>query len=243
MINIAYKVQVSPRAKHARLKVSAKNGLTVVVPKGFDEARIPGILDKKRDWLRKVTQRFEEQRKFLSPEPPGQLPERISLRVIGEEWAIDYRTTAAEHVSGVERPGHRLLVLGDIDSTNAVKAALQRWLSRKAHEHLVTWTRRLAEKNQLDVKHVTVKSQRTRWASCSASRTISLNVRLLFLPEPLVRYILLHELAHTQKMNHSKLFWALVQSLEPDYQRLDAELRTAWRFIPAWLGPVTDSGL
>src|SRR5271165_7357973 len=130
MTSVAYKVEVSPRAKHARLKVSAKNGLTVTIPKGFDESRIPRILDKKRAWLRKVAERFEEQRKFLSPEPPGQLPERITLRVIGEEWAIDYRTTAAETVSGVERPGNRLLLLGDIDNENAVKAALQRWLSR-----------------------------------------------------------------------------------------------------------------
>ena len=74
-------------------------------------------------------------------------------------------------------------------------------------------------------------------------RTISLNVRLLFLPEPLVRYVLLHELAHTQKMNHSSFFWAIVQTLEPDYQRLDAELRSAWRAIPACLGPVANSGL
>lgn len=241
MTSVAYKVKVSPKAKHARLKVSAKNGLTVVIPKGFDESRIPGILDKKRDWLRRVGERFEEQRKFLSPEPPGQLPERITLRVIGQDWAIDYRTTSAETVSAAERSGNRLMVYGDIDNHNAVRAALQRWLSRKAHEHLATWTRRLAQENHVSLARLTVKFQRTRWASCSASRTISLNLRLLFLPERLVRYVLLHELAHTQKMNHSALFWAIVRTLEPEYQHLDAELRTAWRFIPAWLGPVANS--
>jgi predicted metal-dependent hydrolase len=241
MTSVAYSVQVSPKAKHARLKVSAKNGLTVVVPKGFDESRIPRILYKKRDWLRRVGERFEEQKKFLVPEPPGELPERILLRIIGEEWAIEYRPTDAEIVSAVERPGNRLLVFGNIDSRAAVKGALQRWLSRKAHEHIVTWAKRLALEHQLFVSKLTVKCQRTRWASCSRSRTISVNLRLLFLPEPVVRYVLLHELAHTQQMNHSARFWATVRTLEADYQRLDAELRTAWRFIPAWIGPVATS--
>jgi hypothetical protein len=125
------------------------------------------------------------------------------------------------------------MVFGDMDNQNAVRAALQRWLSRKTHEHLVTWGKRLAQENHFSVTTFAVKSQRTRWASCSASCTISLNLRLLFLPEPLVRYVLLHELAHTQKMNHSILFWAIVRTLEPEYQQRDAELRTAWRFVPA----------
>ena len=146
------------------------DGLTIIVPEGFDQSRIPGILNKKRDWLRRVEQRLQEQRKFLLPDPLGRLPERITLRVIGEEWAVDYRVTAAKGVSAVERPGNRLLVVGDIDNEQAVRASLQRWLSRKAHQHLVPWLRRLAGENQFKVDKFTVKSQRTRWASCSARR-------------------------------------------------------------------------
>jgi predicted metal-dependent hydrolase len=243
MSSVAYKIEVSPRAKHARLKVSATEGVTVVVPRGFDQSRIPGILDKKRDWLRRVEERFQEQRKFLTPSPPGKPPERITLRVIGEEWSVDYRATTAENVSGVERPGNRLLVVGDTDNEQAVRACLKRWLSRKAHQHIVPWTQRLARENRLDVEKFTVKSQRTRWASCSARRIISLNLRLLFLPEPMVRYVLLHELAHTQQLNHSTRFWAIVRHLEPNFERLDAELRTAWRFIPAWLGRIARQDL
>jgi predicted metal-dependent hydrolase len=243
MSSPAYKIQVSPRAKYARLKVSAKDGVTVVIPKGFDQSRIPGILYKKRDWLRRVGERFDEQRKFLSPDPPGMAPERISLRVIGEEWAVDYRDTGSEKVSGIERESNRLLVVGDTENEQAMRDCLKRWLSRKSHQHLVPWTKRLAVEHRLKVERFTVKSQRTRWASCSAGRIISLNLRLLFLPERLVRYVLLHELAHTQLMNHSARFWAVVRDLEPDYEALDAELRTAWRFVPAWLGQIASGDL
>jgi predicted metal-dependent hydrolase len=230
-------VRVSPKARHARLKVSAKDGLTVIVPNGFDQSRIPGILRRKREWLSKVAERFEEQQKFLSPEPPGKVPERVTLHMIGEEWAIDYRTTAAETVAAVERSANRLLVYGDTDNFSACKNALRRWLARKTKEHVVPWLIRLAEERELEIGNVVVKSQRTRWASCSSKKTISLNLRLLCLQERLVRYILLHELAHCRYMNHSRKFWAELRSFEPDCESLDAELRTAWRHIPAWLGP------
>jgi predicted metal-dependent hydrolase len=233
----AYSVRVSPKAKHARLKVSAKDGLMVVVPSGFDQSRIPGILHRKREWLTKVGERLKEQRKFLSPEPPGEVPERICLRVIGEEWAIDYRTTDAETVSAVARAAKQLLVYGDTDNIQASKDALRRWLARKTREHIVPWLLRLAQEREIKLRNVLVKSQRTRWASCSSKKTISLNLRLLCLPEELVRYVLLHELAHCRHMNHSRRFWAEVRSFEPNCERLDAELRTAWRHIPAWLGP------
>jgi predicted metal-dependent hydrolase len=83
-----------------------------------------------------------------------------------------------------------------------------------------------------------IRSQRTRWASCSPKGTISLNVRLMFLPQHLVRYVLLHELAHTQEMNHSRRYWAILESLEPNYLELDKELRAGWRLVPDWIRSV-----
>lgn len=233
-----FSVQVSTKAKHARLKLSARDGLVVVVPRGFDEKRIPGILDKKKEWIQKAEDRFAEQKKFLIPEPKGKLPERILLRVIGEEWSVDYRLTDSESVSAAERPNQRLLIFGDIDNEEACKEALKRWISRKSHEHLVPWLVRLASERGFELNRTLVKAQRTRWASCSKSKTITLNMRLMFLPEHLVRYVLLHELAHTKEMNHSRRFWAEVHALEPGFKELDAELRYAWRFIPAWLALV-----
>jgi len=66
---------------------------------------------------------------------------------------------------------------------------------------------------------------------------ISLNVRLLFLPQHLVRYALLHELVHTQEMNHSRRYWTLLESIEPNYRALDSELRGGWRLVPEWIRP------
>jgi predicted metal-dependent hydrolase len=57
----------------------------------------------------------------------------------------------------------------------------------------------------------------------------------MFLPHHLVRYVFLHELAHTEEMNHSRRYWMLLESLEPNYLALDRELRGAWRLVPEWI--------
>jgi hypothetical protein len=230
-----YTVKESPRAKNVRLKVSLRDGLVVVVPLGFDLSRIPDLLDKKQRWLEQASERIETQRKFFEPQPPGVLPERLVLRGIGEEWSVDYRPTESPHVTAVERPGNRLLVFGDTDNIEASKAALKRWLNRKTHEHIKTWIMRLAQEKGFDLNQVLVKCQRTRWASCSRHGTVSLNLKLLFIREDLIRYTLIHELCHTVQLNHSKEFWTLLKQYEPDYRSKDEELRSAWRSVPAWL--------
>jgi predicted metal-dependent hydrolase len=216
--------------------MSARDGLVVVVPKGFEHSRIPGLLERKRDWLEKAARRADQQRKFFRPEPPGKVPERILLHAIGEEWSVDYRPTGAPWVAAVERRGNRLLVYGDIDSGDACKQALQRWLNRKTHQHLVPWLNQLATEKGFQVRRVFVKSQRTRWASCSRHGAISINQKTLFIPADLVRYVFIHEFGHTVYLNHSARFWALVRGHAPDYKEKDRKLREAWRLVPAWLG-------
>lgn len=231
----AYAVKESPKATHARLKVSLREGLVITVPKGFDHNRIPGLLTKKKQWLEQAFERIEMQRGFFQPEPPDAFPEHMALRGIGEEWVVDYRPTESPHVTAVERPGNRLLVFGDTDNIKARKAALRRWLNRKTHEHIEKWLVSLAKERDFNLNGVLVKSQRTRWASCSRLKIVSLNLKLLFIQEDLIRYALLHELCHTEHLNHSREFWALLEHHEPDYVRKDEQLRSAWRFVPAWL--------
>jgi predicted metal-dependent hydrolase len=71
---------------------------------------------------------------------------------------------------------------------------------------------------------VSIRSQRTRWGSCSRRGTLSFNYRLVYLPLPLADYVIAHELCHLRHMNHSKAFWALVETVVPDWKRRRGEL-------------------
>ena len=56
----------------------------------------------------------------------------------------------------------------------------------------------------------------------------------MFQPAEVVRYLFVHELAHTVHMNHSRSFWRLVERLEPGWQSLDRDLARGWRHVPHW---------
>jgi hypothetical protein len=105
-------------------------------------------------------------------------------------------------------------------------------------EKLAPWLAELAAEQGFRHGPVQIRLQRSRWGSCSAKGAISLNLALLFQPPAVLRYVLLHELAHTRHLNHSRAFWAVVAACEPDYKRLDRQLRKdGWRNVPSWVRP------
>ncbi|MFZ2252768.1 MAG: M48 family metallopeptidase [Minisyncoccia bacterium] len=86
---------------------------------------------------------------------------------------------------------------------------------------------RLAHWNQFynhDYKRVAIRDQRSRWGSCSTKQNLNFNYRILFLPEALVDYIVVHELCHLAEFNHSPNFWSHVAKTLPDYSERKAQL-------------------
>ena len=76
--------------------------------------------------------------------------------------------------------------------------------------------RHYCEAMGVTVGYVTVKNQKTRWGSCSAKGNVNFNYQLAFLPDELLDYVVIHELAHRRHMNHSRAFWAEVEKYCPD---------------------------
>ena len=78
-----------------------------------------------------------------------------------------------------------------------------------------TKTKKYAAQMNVTYGRITIRNQQTRWGSCSSKGNLNFNYRLFFLPED---YVIVHELAHRRQMNHSKLFWAEVEKVLPDYK-------------------------
>jgi len=83
----------------------------------------------------------------------------------------------------------------------------------------------LAMEHNFQYNRVSIRNQRTRWGSCSSKDNISLNMKLLHLPNQLIDYILLHELVHTRVKNHSQDFWNELETVVPNARTVDKQLR------------------
>ena len=95
----------------------------------------------------------------------------------------------------------------------------------EARERLGKRLSYLAKKHKFQYNRVSIRNQKTRWGSCSSKNNISLNMKLLHLPDQLIDYILLHELVHTRVKNHSQDFWNELETVVPNARTVDRQLR------------------
>lgn len=94
----------------------------------------------------------------------------------------------------------------------------------KARQRLVRKLDALAAIHGFTYNKVFIRNQKTRWGSCSAQNNISLNLKLIWLPDELIAYVILHELVHTRIKNHSVRFWKALEKIKRNAKILRREL-------------------
>jgi predicted metal-dependent hydrolase len=220
-----FAVRISPRARRLTARVHVGGRVEIVVPVGVNAHTVRDFVQRFTPWIdRKVA----AMRTFAAPSEP--VPATVEFALTQEKFAVDW---LREPKRGLKQTSDRIVVRAPDE--RGARALLQRWLKRAAYERLAPRLLQLAGDLNYSVARVSIRCQRTRWGSCSTRGTVSLNCSLLFLTLEVVRYLFIHELAHTKHMNHSANFWRLVEKIEPDYRRLDRDLLAGWRTVPAWV--------
>ena len=223
-------VRVSGRARRLSVRVYPGGRVEVVVPPGASPAAVQKFIGTHRQWIHR---RIEDLSTAAAADDSR--PASIKLPAIGRHYAVEYEHSG-EDAARARLAGENVLVVsGPLHKDRVIAAALRSWLVDLAHQQLGNDLAKVAAEGGFGYARAQIRRQRTRWGSCSASGTISLNVCLLFLRPPVVRYLLVHELCHTRHMNHSAKFWALVERFEPDYRALDQELLRGWQSVPGWM--------
>jgi len=227
---IDYKVRTSSRSRQVRLSVSHHSGVVIVVPSGFDSARIPDIIAKKERWIRRSIEKVQWTGE------PVEIPTQINLKSVGTRITVIVEEISKRESCMVEEEDRlRLRLRRDLRSKRVPFTLLKKWLRQKGIGILLPWLERVSKEHGFIYHRSAIRSQRTRWGSCSIKKNINLNQVLLFLRPELVEYLMIHELCHTVHMNHSKNFWELVGTHCPDYRALDKELRSARKNVERWV--------
>lgn len=106
----------------------------------------------------------------------------------------------------------------DLIAQNAAKRIIKRALLKESKMFLPDRINKIAKNTGTSYAKISLKSMRSRWGSCTSGKIISLNIYLLMCSWDLIDYVILHELAHTKHLNHSKNFWGFVELYMPDYK-------------------------
>lgn len=213
----------SHRARNYRLTLRRDGVAVATIPARGSEREARRFVETHREWLERARERQRHR-------PRGAEVWTIGTQVLwrGELTSIRIATRPVDGSRGViDRP--QVCLAADVFRVSRfdgdLRPTLEAHFARRAKIELPARTWELAAITGVDVKHVTVRNQRSRWGSCSANGTISLNWRLVQTPESVRDYIIYHELMHLREMNHSARFWARVEEVFPGWREAERWLK------------------
>lgn len=233
-----FTLRYSTKAKYLQLRISPK-GLEVVVPtkkKSPTLEQIHDFIAQKYAWIQKNTARIVDLAELKQPEH-AILPTQIHLQALSQVWEVQYLATAQKKLTLMQNAAHQLTLLGPITRHQDCLLLLRQWLKKMAEEPLTNRLLQLSQKTGLSVKQVSIRNNKTRWGSCTTRNHISLCCKLLLIPLPLVDHVLLHELCHTEQMNHGRLFWKLLRRFDLQANEHAKQLKLILPTIPLWAVP------
>jgi len=205
-----YRVRRSDRARRVRVRVDAARGVEVVLPRRTPERAAAAAVHELRPW---IDRRLAE----LAGARAAVAARGAAVPYLGATLAL----VAERGRERVHRRGGELLVpAGDH------RPALERWFRRQARAEIAPRLDRATALAGTPYASLTIRGQRTRWASCSATGAMSFNWRLLLAPEAVLDYVVWHEVCHLEVMDHSPRFWSLLASRCPEHRRHAAWLRS-----------------
>ncbi len=207
-------VKLSPNIKGVRLEIRSESGLTVVVPQNYTKQKIEEILLQKSNWiLRHMPDNKPVQLSLFNNDCKG------GGRLFFMGRSLNLIPVWNSNSQGiVVREGDNLYV--HLDGIHIdIATVLEKWYRKQAEEIFICKSDFFKKKMGLSYRKVFIRGQKTRWGSCSAAGNLTLNWKLLFAPEEVINYVIIHELAHLKYMNHSSKFWKLVGQYCPDWQK------------------------
>ena len=198
-------IRTSRRSKSISLKII--NGiLEISCPYNTSEIFIKNLIEKKKVWINK---NIERSRKI------HQKIDQISNGFISYKGSVLKLVYKKSNIERIVFEDNKLKIFYSVESRS--KKLIIEWLKLQANNFLRERLMFLSKRISIEFNSLTIKSYTARWGSCNIRGDIFLNWKLIMLPESVIDYVLIHELAHISVPNHSKKFWELVKKKNPNY--------------------------
>lgn len=222
--DVEIKIYKSSLARKITISIRPHRGVRITIPRYATYSEAERFAHQKRDWiaanLKKVnefaneTERnpvsgFVTKKHQLILEPNA--ASGVKVRVQKGTILVKYNSELTQHSKEVRAAVNKGILLA---------------LKKEAIEYLPQRLNELAKKCSLTYNNVSIKNMKSRWGSCTGRNNINLTIHLMRLPDHLIDYVLLHELAHIIVKNHSKKYWETLEKICPDSKQMDKELKS-----------------
>lgn len=214
------KMNYHARAKRLSLRVDSKN-VRLTVPLGCTQRQIQEFLQQSEAWLIQTWQAQQEKITVIDQT----LPKTLKLFNLAQKIQIHYQIQKKAYQYNASS---NLLTISNREPSKYLK----QFVFDYAKAHLPTYLTVVSNQCHLPFQQSLVKAVKTRWGSCSSRHSIMLNAALVLHKKAIVRYVCVHELAHTIHFNHSADFWSLVEKLDSSYPQHRQQLKTT--ALPWW---------
>lgn len=201
----AIQVIPHPRARRCTFRSLPDGDLSLSIPPSLPATEVRRIVEQMRP---RLTGLLARQRPPVLLQPGWQWTSQRLKIEIGQGHQAKLILQSKPGWIGICCPEQLDYTAGDIQEQ--LRLAVKQGLRHQARLYLPQRLEALARQVGVSYQSIRISSSRGRWGSCSGQRSISLSCYLMLLPDNLIDYVLLHELAHTREMNHGPRFWALL---------------------------------
>ena len=198
-------ILIRKEVKHARMRVSEDGKIRVIVPYSFTDGDVYSLIEKKKKWVEKNERFFKGMSRIDL--------HRHQLLMYGNRYNYFYDESCGNKVV-IDHQHRTIRSKKDLLS----KKVQEQWYKEIAKSFLQHRIEELSKKLKFTYNKLYIRNQRKKWGNCSKEKNISLNWKLIKAPLFVIDYLIVHELVHTEIMNHSYKFWTVLKSYFPDYK-------------------------
>lgn len=195
----------------------SQNGVVVRAPNFMGEQQIKRILKEKTVWIIQKYTELKNQAEILE-QTRIKYGEGEKIPFLGKDYRVCITENKNNRKCQIKAREENLYIQIPAMEKQAVEELIHNWYLEQAKAVIARRVSYYAGKMQVDYGRITIRSQKTRWGSCSAKGNLNFNWRLICFPLEILDYVVVHELAHRKQMNHSSAFWKEVEAILPDYK-------------------------
>lgn len=216
---IEFEVQRSKACKNTYITVERDIGIIVKTNIDISNEELKKLVKSKAKWIIKKLEELGQSIDY------GKIVTGSRLFYMGKSYYIELLKEDIKNYE-IDFIHSKFIIKTPLNvEQNKLNEVIEEFYKQKAQEKITKLVDKHSDIMKLFPQKLYFKNSKTKWASCSASNKISFNPEVMKLSSSLIKYVVIHELAHIQYKNHSKDFWNLVKKNMSDYQKKEEILR------------------